>query len=204
MKGKNIDSIKVKEIAESLNISRSTFYLYHDSVYDVLQEIEDAFFKEFERVSATFQTLPLDDRYYNEPNPCIVKGLEFIYEQRELAVVLWGPYGDPAFQASCKKLIRKNFYAKALHEHYISGESELTAAFLVGGHQELINHWLMHDAGFTVEGITIILYRMMFGFRTKAVDHFDIPAGEQSKGHSRAGGKIDKSSRLLGNKKTPV
>lgn len=41
---KDINQIHVKEITEILGINRSTFYLYYDSIYDILQEIEDNFF----------------------------------------------------------------------------------------------------------------------------------------------------------------
>ncbi|MGN1155087.1 MAG: TetR/AcrR family transcriptional regulator, partial [Agathobacter sp.] len=41
---KPIHQIQVKALAAELGIGRSTFYAYYDSVYDLLQEIEDDFF----------------------------------------------------------------------------------------------------------------------------------------------------------------
>ena len=43
MEEKPLDKIKVTELTQRAGISRSTFYSYYDSVYDVLQDIEDDF-----------------------------------------------------------------------------------------------------------------------------------------------------------------
>ena len=50
MKEKNINSITVKELCEKADINRGTFYLHYVDVVNILNELEEELFKEFQEV----------------------------------------------------------------------------------------------------------------------------------------------------------
>jgi hypothetical protein len=162
MKIQDIHSIKVCQLVNTLNISRSTFYLYYDSVFDVLQDIEDTFFENLQALANNFWSYPPNIRYLQEPHPIIQKTMTFLRDNMETPKVLWGPYGDPLFKSKCKKMIRKAFFPSHIYELLDSDETTLSVAYMTGGHLELINHWIENDCSYDLEKLSLLIYRLMF------------------------------------------
>lgn len=173
MKSKSIDQIKVIDITTSLNINRGTFYLYYDSIYEPLQEIEDSFFDGFRRINKDFINYPLDDKYYYFPHPKIVETLEYLRLHSEISKVLYGPYGEVSFQNRCSKLVSEFFYGKAVSEHLLSDDN-LIESFLIGGLRELTVSWINSGMQLDNERFSIMIYRLMFGFFKPPCDEFKI------------------------------
>lgn len=167
LSSKSIESIKVKDISKKLGISRSTFYVYYDSIYSVLEELEEEYITEFRNINELFLHYPLSDKYFKEPHPLMVKTLEYMLKNSKLTLVLLGPYGDMTFKFKCKKLTQDFFFAKAVGEHYVSKTDNLLKAFLINGHDGMINYWLSHSDETDVEQMAVIVYKMMFGFMRK-------------------------------------
>jgi len=94
-------AIRVNKLVERAHINRSTFYAYYDSLYSVLQQIEDDFFAGFD----SSDTFVLESRYLKEPSPIIVKNLEYFKDNARTLQALLGNYGDPAFQARFTRLL---------------------------------------------------------------------------------------------------
>lgn len=158
---KDIHSIKVKDIALTLDINRATFYKHYDSVYHVLQEIEDTYLDGLDKVSMQMKQYPLDNKYYHEPHPAIMAVLEYIDANREKLRILYGPYGDPSFMQKCNRLVEKHLYQKGVTEKRIVN-SELINAYLVGGQREMLLAWIKNDT-LNIEDIAISTYRMAYG-----------------------------------------
>ena len=97
MKVKDIGQIKVTEVTTALSISRNTFYSYYESVYDVLQEIEDEHITEIHKINTAYKDRPLDNRYFFEPHPEMVAVLKFMDSRKYMSRIIWGPHGDPVF-----------------------------------------------------------------------------------------------------------
>ncbi|HHT55978.1 MAG: TetR/AcrR family transcriptional regulator [Thermoanaerobacteraceae bacterium] len=163
MKTQTIDSIKVKTIVDSLKISRSTFYLYYDSVFSVLQDIEDTFFDELQDIAILFWSFPPNKCYFTQPHPVIHKALTHLYNHQEISSVLWGPYGDKVFQLRCKKMIMQSFYPSHIFAPSCSEEEYFIISFMVGGHLEMINRWLSEGCIYPIEDLVLLTYRLMFG-----------------------------------------
>lgn len=164
MQKKDIHHIKVSEVADALHIHRVTFYQYYDSIYSVLQEIEDDFIRGFDEITDSFMTSVLNDRYFNEPNPYIISHLEFLLDNRTLIATLWGPYGDERFKYKCENLVRDHLYKKAIQEKYVEEENKHIESFLVGGTVKLLTDWCFGNIKISVEECAITIYRMTYGF----------------------------------------
>lgn len=88
MREKTYSAIKVAELTRTAGISRSTFYVYFDSIDDVLQTIEDEFLSN------------LMDEKEVRPNSdvsVIAKNFSFIRDNLDIFELLTGANGDPYF-----------------------------------------------------------------------------------------------------------
>lgn len=162
MKSAPITKIKVKGICDALQISRSTFYLYFDSAYSVLQEIEDEYFEGLQNIHVNFWKYKLDPKYCEEPHPLFLQSLTYMHDNRDISNILWGPYGDPVFQLGCKRMLKEAFFPKSKSVELFPYDTELHVNFIIGGHMEIINLWLKNDHGVSPASLARSLYFTMF------------------------------------------
>lgn len=163
LKSQDIHTIKVKQLVDSLNIGRSTFYLYYDSVFSVLQDIEDTFFEGLQTIANLFWSYPPNSHYLKEPHPIILKAMVYLKDNQETAKILWGPYGDQIFKIRCQKMVTHAFYPKHIFSSQTDEDMIYHSAFMVGGHLELVNCWINRDCDYPVESVTLLIYRLMYG-----------------------------------------
>ncbi|GAA0797834.1 TetR-like C-terminal domain-containing protein [Faecalicatena orotica] len=164
---KDINQIHVKEITEILGINRSTFYLYYDSIYDILQEIEDNFFVQTVSSVKLFVRFPLEDRYFTFPHPGIIDFLEFCRKNKKLIKVLLIDRKDPKFINEYEQHIKETFCQKAVKEHYISSDIDprfQNAYFkqMIDGHLSFVRWWIENDDDMPDEQTALLVYRLMY------------------------------------------
>ncbi len=163
MKSQSIHTIKVNNLTNSLGIGRSTFYLYYNSIFSVLQDIEDEFFDELQTIATTFWSYPPNSHYLNEPHPIILKVMIFLKSKKDIGKVLWGPYGDHTFRIRCRKMIKNAFYPKHIFPPSENNSNTIyEAAFVIGGHLELVNCWMDNDCSLPPEELTLLIYKLMY------------------------------------------
>ncbi len=140
MKEKPVKDITVREIADMVDINRGTFYLHYRDVYDMLEQIENEIFDEF---NALINAKPILE---GEKQPMLALRDIFTYfaANADMAIALIGPHGDQAFLSKLKNLLRD----KCLHEwmqayHTANAETfDYFYAFAVYGCIGLFQHWL--------------------------------------------------------------
>ncbi len=162
LKSNHIHRIQVKAITDALGISRSTFYLYYDSTYAVLQNIEDVFFEGLEKINATFWRYPLKQEYMHQPHPVLLEILRYLRANKEVSNVLRGPFGEPMFQVRCRKCLEASLCPLPLMRVYYPEDTELHIAYLIGGHLEVLNEWMSADCPIPDEEFAVKLYRVMY------------------------------------------
>ena len=148
-----INAIKVKDLVSRAHIGRSTFYIYYDSVYAVLQQIADEFIDGFA------PKILLDDRYLYEPCPVLVKNANFLKQNLDMLHAFLGPHGDSAFQARMTAIIRENFKAVTKGSPQSGIHYRMAQEFFVGGQQNMIRFWISHCADMSAEEMAILTYR---------------------------------------------
>ena len=162
MKSTNINDIKVKSIVDDLHISRSTFYRYYDSAYDVLQAIEDRYLIALKELSASVWSYPVSIEYFSTPHPVFLKVMNYIYENKKVAKVLFGIHGDQLFSIRCKNAVKNNLFPISVMKYYYPKDTELHIEFLIGGHIELLHYWQNSDCDMPIDEFTIKSYRLLF------------------------------------------
>ena len=155
-------TIKVTQVAERAQINRVTFYRHYDSIYDVVQEIEDEFIDGFSSIARQFMMVPLDDRYFNQPHPLQLACVRYIGENRSLVLTLFGPYGDGHFRYRCEGLIRNYLVQKAIDERYLHIRDELSQEYMASGTMGCMVAWLCRGCKPDAEEFTMMLYRNLF------------------------------------------
>ncbi len=149
--------IKVKELTEYAKIGRSTFYLYFDSIYAVIQKIEDRFMEGF-----------LPDA---EALPILEHGMiEFAYRQnaymkehtREL-ILLTGPNGDPMFEYRLEKRMKdlNDAVWSRNDTNYSSAMKDCLGSYLGAGFVAFIKWWILHEGEYTEEELKNMLWILM-------------------------------------------
>ena len=162
LKYNHIHRIQVKAITDALGISRSTFYLYYDSTYAVLQNIEDVFFEGLEKINATFWRYPLKQEYMHEPHPVLLEILRYLRANKEVSNVLRGPFGEPMFLVRCRKCLEASLCPLPLMRVYYPEDTDLHISYLIGGHLEVLNEWMSADCPIPDDEFAVKLYRLMY------------------------------------------
>ncbi len=139
MQEKNFFDVTVTELAKAAGISRTGFYNHYDSVFDVVQDIEDEFIKGIDR-SYNVEVL-LHDGFTRQNHDRIEEQVRYLQKNIKTVKALCGTYGDPAFQARLAnrtdKILSKTFSEK---KGTAPLDQELTSEFLAGG-QWYIYRW---------------------------------------------------------------
>ena len=162
LKSTHIHNIQVKAITDSLGISRSTFYLYYDSAYAVLQDIEDDFFDGLEKINAPFWRYPLKQEYMTQPHPVLLDVLRYLRENREVSNVLRGPFGEPMFEIRSRKCLQDSLCPLPLMRVYYPEDTEMNISYLIGGHLGVLNEWMSANCPIPDEEFAVKIYRLMF------------------------------------------
>jgi AcrR family transcriptional regulator len=143
--------IKVSTLAKKAGISRGTFYTYYDSVYDVLEDIEDRLFAGIPETSDPLKVL---DHTQLAREALIIK-LSYIRNQFPVFKLLMGPNGDPYFQYQLGR-----FFTPLMQDYLPQLESYKLALLnqaLNGARMNIINWWVSHPDDVTIDQLANFL-----------------------------------------------
>ena len=159
MESKSFFSIKVVDLTEKAGISRGLFYVYFDSIYDVLQKIEDDY----------IDGLPGEQRVLNgvrdrEGEDVSGRGefkkksYQFAQDNMRVYRLLSGPNGDPSFYHKLKNRVIR-ITQEAVGEGATKKDDnymKLAAAFLAGGNVAIFDWWAHNSCGVDAKGFSDI------------------------------------------------
>lgn len=121
--------IKVRELVEHAGVSRSTFYTYFSSIFDVAQKLEDDFLEGFYSEDITFLVLVKN----NEQQA--FEQLNYIKKHGRTLRLLCGPNGDAGFtnriERALLKVTKKSF--DDLGSSLSQEQRQILAAHIAGG-----------------------------------------------------------------------
>ena len=138
MTEKEIKDITVKELAESANITRGTFYLHYNDIYDILRSMEYELFTEFNEIlSKSFD----NNGNRLSPEEILANIFSFLDRHRDAAKVMMGPHGDIAFVNRLKDLVKERIYSVLTQKETIC-QYDYAEAFAVSGCIGVIETWL--------------------------------------------------------------
>ena len=142
MAEKEIRNITVKELTDSADITRGTFYLHYTDIYDILKSMEYEMFVEF---NAILNQSGTPGGKAPSPEAILTDIFSLLERRRDMARVMMGPHGDLAFVNHLKDLMKERIY-QVLAQKKTCCEYDYAEAFAVSGCIGVVETWLYHPA----------------------------------------------------------
>lgn len=141
LRQKPIQSISIKELCESAQINRGTFYSHYTDIYGLLSEIENEMTADFEK--SLEPLLMAKDKDFN-PVEISTEIFQCLKDNSDICTVTLGNYGDKEFAFKLINMGRERcmdsyskYYKSALPE-----QIEYFYAFVSAGCIGLLQKWL--------------------------------------------------------------
>lgn len=140
MQQKQIKDITVRELAETADVNRGTFYLYYRDVFDMLERIENEM---FDRFDALLLSHP-GETVIHQTLPFLKDLFTFAGENREMCRVLLSCNGDITFLQRLNRVVfekcREEF--RTLISDAAEDEFEYRYNFVILGCIGMIQSWI--------------------------------------------------------------
>lgn len=157
MTEKEIKDITVKELTELADITRGTFYLHYNDIYDILRDMEHELFTEFNEIL----NQSFDSAGNRLPQETILTNIFFfLARHRDAAKAMMGPHGDIAFVNRLKDLVKEHIYG-ILTQKRAACEYDYAESFAVSGCIGVIETWLHHPSPLPPEEVAKICSSML-------------------------------------------
>lgn len=159
---KSIKEITVRELADLVDINRSTFYLHYTDIYDLLEKTEQRLLQQL--------TAAINDKWENQGAPnhffeFLEQAFTILSENALLCSALMGPNGDIAFLRTIETLFRdegvktlRAFAPKELRDQ----DLQYAISFALAGCMGLVERWLNNGCQETpthMAELTLLLLR---------------------------------------------
>lgn len=161
LKEKSIKKITVRELSERVDINRGTFYLHYKDIYDLVAQIEQELFDEFETILQNYTITDLK----TQPHRIFSDICGFLYANRDICAALLGENGDIDFIINMRKFLREKCL-RDITAHYAL--ENLTAyhyvyAYFEAGVVGLVRYWLEHpEDNITPEEIAVLIEKIFW------------------------------------------
>jgi AcrR family transcriptional regulator len=149
LKTRSILRISVKEICESANVGRSTFYAHYNDQYDLFGQIEDEIFTYYNNMLKKYDV----KRTKLEAVQVFEEMLTHIADNSNIIKVMLGENGDTVFQ---KKLLSLFIMNKQVMKYFTENQQDnekkaYYSVFLINGLNGMIQHWLKNNMAMPVK-----------------------------------------------------
>jgi len=145
MQQKPVKDISVRELADLVDINRSTFYLHYTDIYDLLEQTENNLMEQFLAIIDTDEK----EHTLQEFSKKLERFFTVLSENQPLCRALMSPNGDIAFVRKLETLIAENGIKKL---RMLSNEEELDAqdleyvtSFFLSGCIGMVDIWLQNN-----------------------------------------------------------
>lgn len=172
LKEKSIRDITVRELADEVDINRSTFYLHYKDIFDMVEKIENNLAA---NIISTLEELHNNHITQNILTDFLNDAFETIYSNAELCSVLLSKNGDISFQIKLKEIISNKTYqiiSTSLADKASDDEIRFTTSFIISGITGLIETWLQNIAVSNPEKMAntafILIENGIHGFEAKS------------------------------------
>lgn len=103
MEQKEVTHISVRELTDLVDLNRGTFYLHYRDIFDMVNQVEDELFQEFEYLFT--DNLP-EDSAVPPTQTVLTNVFTFLLENEKTVKAFLGPHGDLTFINRLKDLVK--------------------------------------------------------------------------------------------------
>lgn len=173
LREKSIKKITVRELSERIDINRGTFYLHYKDIYDLVDQIENELFEEFEGILESYCIADLKTR----PHKVFSDMCTFLYENREICAALLGDNGDINFILNLRKFLRQKCLCDIAENYHLENLTEYNYiySYFESGAVGILRYWLEHpEDGKSAEDIAYLIENIFMqgaGYFVAAVEN---------------------------------
>ena len=140
LKEKPLHQISVREITEMADLNRGTFYLHYKDVYDLIEEIESDFIREFSEILSKEVPSSIDE----SPYPMLLDLFTFIDKNQDFCSLLLENIRSGRFSEGIKTVIEEQLFSKLKYitDNTPEDEMEISYAYALSGCVGIVEHWL--------------------------------------------------------------
>ncbi|QOX61909.1 TetR/AcrR family transcriptional regulator [Anoxybacterium hadale] len=182
MQEKHFEKITVKELVLRINITRGTFYLYFNDIYELQQHIETDLLESFQQFCLS------DKELFDNPKgvysdwgfslnapPALSRWFEYCDLNKKTLQVLLGPNGDPYFVIKLRKLLW-NYVNRLMDSDHMPHDQQREYFLMTFVELNLLlaRQWLNEksESSLTMENLTVILNTMRVG--ANCLSHYNV------------------------------
>lgn len=139
-----VEGIRVTEVARAIGINRVTFYRYYDSVFSVVQDVEDSFFVTFgERVRKIMATYEAEGEAGEATLNQIDLALQDLACWKSDLATLFSSNGDRNFVNKLLRHLREDSLGVVGSLVTEGASKELASSFVAWGWFGLVHDWAL-------------------------------------------------------------
>lgn len=158
MEDKSFFDINVKEFTQFAGIGRSTFYWHFESLYDVLQKVENDFIDGLLPEQQVAQTARVGKP--EALTAALASKVAYIERNKRLLRILVSENGDPSFAARIinrnKRIVRGSLEQNRTVNH---AKIEVMAEYISAGQFQALTWWVTHDSEMDLLDLLLTLER---------------------------------------------
>ena len=158
MQEKRIKEITVKELVETVDINRSTFYLHYSDIFQMLESIEGELQDDIMKVIEEHPISPFTENSF----PFIEEIFVILWENRDICAALLGPNGDMSFLLRIEQIISDHSLSvlKATFPEDIDN-LKYSFAFCLTGCVGIIKSWLTSGNGESPQHMAELTFQLI-------------------------------------------
>ena len=162
---KKLDDISIKELAETAEINRATFYKHYEDKHDLLAALETEIIETTKAIIHRSMPLTPNVPYQKQPAfQAILEIYRYIAKEKPLLRVLIGPNGNPNFIQHLQYLL-EHLLEKHFEDFQQSPDAtvsrEYAIVYAAYAHLGVIRQWVLKDLADTPEEMTEMLISLL-------------------------------------------
>ncbi len=162
---KGFDALSVRDITETANINRSTFYLHFQDKFDLLEQTEQEIIQDIQAIILQTDSLSLANFHLTQqPLPVMVQMFEYFQANAALVRAILGIKGDIAFQIQLRKAIEQNLskigFFEGINSQNFLVPSEYLITYVIAAHLGVVQIWLKKGCLESPQEMALILSKL--------------------------------------------
>ena len=156
-----MEHISVAKLCQACGIAKSTFYLYFDDKFAVLESIENDLLGTLRDICFDLRDIDMDDVFRGRPLEKAIATVRFLRENADTFRVLLGRYGDPRFTYKWKRDIEDSFLDRFRAEKRNERSADIACTIFSSSLVGLYTHILFEMPDMSEHELAIILGNLL-------------------------------------------
>lgn len=156
-----INSITINALCKECGIARSTFYLYYEDKYQVLESVEDEILEDLRAISHDLSDCDMKDVLVGQPLERAVTMVRYLQDNAATFRALLGKYGDPRFSYRWKKDIMDSFMGRFRAEKGDNPSAGIACTIFSSSLIGLYHHFLFDMPSVTAHDFSIVMGNLL-------------------------------------------